>query len=255
MGFARGEPVVEIAAEDPNRRTLQFYLLKFELACEATKTCVPGDQLTPAIEKNWKSWTLYQDEDLKNTIVDCRHCHQPGGPSTKPMLRMQELQGPVDALVPQRSPRRRRAHPGLREGARRQGGLLRHPGGDHPELRRPRDGGLRRRTGLPEPAQLVRLEAHRVRGLAVVHAAARDELPDRQELDVAEPLRGLRGGSVHSRAVPRREGHRPRQARLREPASTGCSRTASCPPRTCPTSAASSSMRRSRTSRCAPRPA
>jgi len=94
MGFARGEPVVEIAAEDPNRRTLQFYLLKFDMACEATHTCVPGDQLTPAIEKNWKSWTLYQDEDLKNTIVDCRHCHQPGGPGTKPMLRMQELKDP-----------------------------------------------------------------------------------------------------------------------------------------------------------------
>ena len=94
MGFARGEPVVEIAAEDPNNRALHFYLLKFDIACEATHTCVPGDQLTPAIEKNWKSWTLYQDEDLKNTIVDCRQCHQPGGPTTKPMLRMQELKDP-----------------------------------------------------------------------------------------------------------------------------------------------------------------
>lgn len=94
MGFARGEPVVEIAAEDPIKKTLQFYLFKFDLACEATHTCVPGDQLTPAIEKNWKSWTLYQDEDLKNTIADCRHCHQPGGPNTKPMLRMQELRDP-----------------------------------------------------------------------------------------------------------------------------------------------------------------
>jgi len=94
MGFARGEPFVEIAAEDPNRRTLQFYLLKFELACEATHTCVPGDQLTPSVEKNWKGWTLYQAADLKNTIVDCRHCHQPGGPTTKPMLRMQELRDP-----------------------------------------------------------------------------------------------------------------------------------------------------------------
>jgi hypothetical protein len=94
MGFARGETFVEIAAEDPNQRKLTFYLLKFELECEATKSCKPGDILTPAAEKNWKGWSLYQDEDLKNTIVDCRHCHQPGGPSTKPMLRMQELQDP-----------------------------------------------------------------------------------------------------------------------------------------------------------------
>ena len=94
MGFARGEPFIEIAAEDPNQRKLSFYLLKFEPECEATKSCKPGDLLTAAVEKNWKGWTLYQDEDLKNTIVDCRHCHQPDGPSTKPMLRMQELQDP-----------------------------------------------------------------------------------------------------------------------------------------------------------------
>jgi hypothetical protein len=94
MGFARGEPFVEIAAEDAKTRTLSFYLLEFEPQCEASKSCKPGDLLTPAVEKNWKSWTLYQDEDLKNTIVDCRHCHQPDGPSTKPMLRMQELKDP-----------------------------------------------------------------------------------------------------------------------------------------------------------------
>ncbi|MDB5214811.1 MAG: hypothetical protein JWO86_2738 [Myxococcaceae bacterium] len=94
MGFARGEPFVEIAAEDPKSSALSFYLVKFDLACEASKSCKPGDLLTPDVEKNWKGWTLYQDEDLKNTIVDCRHCHQPGGPSTKPMLRMQELKDP-----------------------------------------------------------------------------------------------------------------------------------------------------------------
>lgn len=94
MGFARGEPFVEIAAEDPNTRKLTFYLVKFDLACEADHSCRPGDLLTPKVESGWKGWTLYDDEDLKNTIVDCRHCHQPGGPSTRPMLRMQELQDP-----------------------------------------------------------------------------------------------------------------------------------------------------------------
>jgi mono/diheme cytochrome c family protein len=94
MGFARGEPFVEIAAEDPRTRALSFYVVKFELDCEASKSCKPGDTLTPAIEKNWRGWTLYQDEDLKNTIADCRQCHQPGGPSSKPMLRMQEIKDP-----------------------------------------------------------------------------------------------------------------------------------------------------------------
>ena len=94
MGFVRGEPFVEIAAEDANQRKLSFYLLKFDLECEKTRSCKPGDILTAAVEKNWKGWSLYQDEDLKNTIADCRHCHQPDGPSTKPMLRMQELQDP-----------------------------------------------------------------------------------------------------------------------------------------------------------------
>lgn len=94
MGFARGEPFVEIAAEDPNSRKLSFYLFKFEPACEASHSCKPGDLLTPAVEKNWKSWSLYQDDDLKNTIVDCQHCHQPDGPGSKPMLRMQELKDP-----------------------------------------------------------------------------------------------------------------------------------------------------------------
>jgi mono/diheme cytochrome c family protein len=92
MGFARGEPFVEIAAEDPNTRKLTLYLARFSLPCEADKSCGPGELLTPAVEKNWKGITLYDDEDLKNTIADCRQCHQPNGPGSKTMLRMQELQ-------------------------------------------------------------------------------------------------------------------------------------------------------------------
>lgn len=94
MGFSRGEQFVEIAAEDANSRKLTFYLFEFELACQANKTCTAGDVLTPGVEKDWQSYSLYDDEDLKNTIVDCRHCHQPDGPSSKKMLRMQELEDP-----------------------------------------------------------------------------------------------------------------------------------------------------------------
>ncbi len=92
MTFVRGEPFVEIAAHDPFQRHLTFYLFRFEMACESSGGCKPGDTLTPAIEKNWKSFTLYDDEDLKNTLLDCRQCHQPNGPGTNKMLRMQELQ-------------------------------------------------------------------------------------------------------------------------------------------------------------------
>lgn len=94
MGFARGETFVEIAAEDAQARKLTFYLFKFDVACERAHACRPGDLLTPAVEKGWTGFSLYDDEDLKNTLADCRHCHQPGGPSTRPMLRMQELRDP-----------------------------------------------------------------------------------------------------------------------------------------------------------------
>lgn len=94
MGFARGDTFVEIAAEDPQSRRLTFYLFKFEVPCEASGSCLPGDLLTPAVEKGWTGFSLYDDEDLKNTLVDCRHCHQPDGPGSRPMLRMQELVDP-----------------------------------------------------------------------------------------------------------------------------------------------------------------
>src|SRR5690606_12480303 len=45
-------------------------------------------------ERDWKGITIYDDEDLKNTLLDCRHCHQPDGPGTPMMLRMQELEDP-----------------------------------------------------------------------------------------------------------------------------------------------------------------
>src|SRR5437763_1543258 len=60
----------------------------------APSGCAPGDLLTPAVEKQWRSVSLYEDEDLKNTVFDCRHCHQPNGPSTAKMLRMQERRAP-----------------------------------------------------------------------------------------------------------------------------------------------------------------
>ncbi len=91
MGFARGETFAELVAHDRNTNEIRFYLVVFEPAC--SPNCSIGDMVTPAVETGWKSWSLYDEEDLKNTILDCRHCHEPkaGGPR---FLRMQELKDP-----------------------------------------------------------------------------------------------------------------------------------------------------------------
>ena len=96
MGFARGEQFIELVANDPTRSNeLTFFLFRFRQACnDEPGGCTPGDLLTPAIESNFTSYTLYQDVDIKNTVLDCLQCHQPGGPSTKKILRMQELRSP-----------------------------------------------------------------------------------------------------------------------------------------------------------------
>jgi hypothetical protein len=95
MGFVRGSQLVEFAAHDPQANELRFYLVRFLQDCNGSSDgCSPGDLLTPAVERDWRSVTVYDDEDLKNTVFDCRHCHQPGGPSAPKMLRMQERRAP-----------------------------------------------------------------------------------------------------------------------------------------------------------------
>lgn len=95
MGFMRGEQFVELAARDPSTNQLNFFLVRFEQACnQAPEGCTIGELLTPSIEKNWTGLTIYDDEDLQNTVVDCKHCHQPDGPGTPKILRMQELRNP-----------------------------------------------------------------------------------------------------------------------------------------------------------------
>jgi cytochrome c553 len=97
MAFSRGDPYVEIAAFDPTadggKGATNFYLVRFNLPCEDTG-CQPEDLLTPDIETGWTDWTIYSDDDLGNTTLDCKSCHQPGGPSTPKLLRMQERTDP-----------------------------------------------------------------------------------------------------------------------------------------------------------------
>ena len=96
MGFVRGDRFAELAVADQVTNDVEFYLVRFTLACEATNTCTPGDTLTPAVESNWTSVTVYDDTDLSNTTLDCLQCHQTGGPTATKILRMQELTNPWD---------------------------------------------------------------------------------------------------------------------------------------------------------------
>ncbi|HEY4222691.1 MAG TPA: hypothetical protein VGO62_15150 [Myxococcota bacterium] len=94
LGYARGEPFVEMAVGAPDKG-LAFYLLVYEQACDSTQAgCTPAQRLTPATESGWQNWTLYDDKDLRDTVVDCLACHQPEGPSGKRFYRMQEFANP-----------------------------------------------------------------------------------------------------------------------------------------------------------------
>jgi hypothetical protein len=93
LSFARGEPLVELVANDPAAQTLRFFLVRFHPACEATG-CNHADLQTSSIEAGWTGYTLYDDAAIANTTLDCLACHQAGGPTTNKILRMQELQNP-----------------------------------------------------------------------------------------------------------------------------------------------------------------
>ncbi len=99
MGFVRGEQFVELVSNDPTanggKGDLRFFLFRFAQACNATAAgCTPDDLLTPKVESNFTSYSLYQESDIANTIFDCQQCHQTGGPTTAKILRQQELQNP-----------------------------------------------------------------------------------------------------------------------------------------------------------------
>lgn len=64
--FNRGEQMVELVGFDPVARDFNFYLLRFEQACNQFG-CTPADLLTEKIEMNWTRWTLQADRDLEDT--------------------------------------------------------------------------------------------------------------------------------------------------------------------------------------------
>ena len=95
LAFTRSEQFAEIASWDRVQRALRFYVVAYKQACNLEPDgCRPGDLLTPAAEVDWRDVTLYEDQDLLNTPLDCMPCHQPGGPKTPRLLRMHELATP-----------------------------------------------------------------------------------------------------------------------------------------------------------------
>jgi mono/diheme cytochrome c family protein len=94
LAFARGEQFAELAIMN-SEREYHFYVIHFEQECNARpEGCLPGELLTEAIEHNWRNVTLYDEKSIENTVLDCATCHQPGGPGTPRMLRMQEFDDP-----------------------------------------------------------------------------------------------------------------------------------------------------------------
>jgi hypothetical protein len=95
IAFTRGEQFSEIMVRDRVDKELRFYLVSFRQACNDEEGgCTPGDLLTPAVERDWRDVTLYAEQDLANTVLDCAPCHQPSGPGTPKLIRMQEMETP-----------------------------------------------------------------------------------------------------------------------------------------------------------------
>jgi len=101
MGFARGEQFVELFTMDRTNGELFFYLLVFEQECNVNNQCGNSDLLTRNVELNWTNYTIYSQTDLQNTVFDCLHCHQPEGPGTKAIPRMQEINEPWTHYIAQ----------------------------------------------------------------------------------------------------------------------------------------------------------
>jgi mono/diheme cytochrome c family protein len=99
VAFSRGEQFVELAAYDPDERTLNLYLGHFRQSCNAGGAgCGPLDLLGPGVETGWREFTLYAAEDLEDTPLDCLSCHQRSGgqPDVGRRLRflMRQFSGP-----------------------------------------------------------------------------------------------------------------------------------------------------------------
>jgi hypothetical protein len=102
LGFVRGEPFVEVVSRDTTSGDYNFYLFTFERHCDYEGGCDLASLLTEEVEHGWTAFSVYSEEDVGNTSLDCRSCHQPGGDGSTKILRMQELENPWLHWFPQR---------------------------------------------------------------------------------------------------------------------------------------------------------
>lgn len=107
LAFQRGSQKVELVSLDRATNALNFYLLSFTQACNRTPGgCTPGDLFTPRIETAWERVRLDDADDLENTPLDCRQCHQRG--RAQPILLMREHRAPwthfFSAITPGAAP-------------------------------------------------------------------------------------------------------------------------------------------------------
>jgi cytochrome c553 len=91
IAYQRGVQQVELATRDRDTSEFNFYLASFQQACNE-RGCSAGDLFTARVEQDWTRLALQNDEELKNTPLDCRQCHQRNRET--PMLLMRELDGP-----------------------------------------------------------------------------------------------------------------------------------------------------------------
>ncbi|HMI86984.1 MAG TPA: hypothetical protein VK550_22975 [Polyangiaceae bacterium] len=91
ISFTRGDQLVELLGIDGQNQRLNFYLLAFGHACRATDNCTATDVLGSRSERDWTSWTLYQDEDIEDTGLSCLSCHQSEGPGNPRRFLMREF--------------------------------------------------------------------------------------------------------------------------------------------------------------------
>ena len=95
MSFNRGEQFAEIVVMDRSDREFRFYVVRWEQACnEQPEGCKPGDLLTEAVENDFREVTVYDEAAFTNSVLDCATCHQPDGPGSPKLLRMQEFDFP-----------------------------------------------------------------------------------------------------------------------------------------------------------------
>jgi hypothetical protein len=93
LTFQRGVQRIELVTLARDKRAYVLYLVSFQRACDATPDgCSPAERYTPRIESDWTHYEIQDDEELKNTALDCRQCHQRA--SDAPSLLMREINGP-----------------------------------------------------------------------------------------------------------------------------------------------------------------